>query len=222
MSRLDVILNGYLLDAYSIPATRIFVQPIKLDPPLLVLQPEGGCWLRLARVCYTDGIQVLDLQGRGALRCPFSKGLCLAVVEGIVQIDVGIRCRNPITEALCEDLLLLHLVLHHCHDLVGEMAFLLVCGLLLHLFLHVRYAIANHILGLHFYFLRHFDGHFQGVALSPPLMSFARDRYEYLLFLVSGRGLHRLVFLPDKLGHLIVLVWVSAVIIHLRFKLVWI
>lgn len=92
MSRLDVILNGYLLDAYSIPATRIFVQPIKLDPPLLVLQPEGGCWLRLARVCYTDGVQVLDLQGRGALRCPFSKGLCLAVVEGIVQIDVGIRC----------------------------------------------------------------------------------------------------------------------------------
>lgn len=51
-------------------------------------------------------------------------------------------------------------------------------------------------------------------------MRFARDRYEYLLFVVFGLGLHRLVFSPDELGHFIVLVWVSTVIIHLSLKLV--
>lgn len=51
-------------------------------------------------------------------------------------------------------------------------------------------------------------------------MSFARNRYEYLLFLIFGLGLHRLVFFPDQLGHFIVLVWVSTVVIQLRFKLV--
>ena len=76
---------------------------------------------------YPDRIQVLDLQGRGALCRSFTKSICLAVVERVVQIDVGLGRRNPITEALREDLLLLHLVLHHCHDLVGEMTFLVVC-----------------------------------------------------------------------------------------------
>lgn len=127
MSGLDVILNGYLLDAYSISTTRIFLQQVKLEPPLLILQAEGGRWLRLPWVRYPDWIQVLDLQGRGALCRRSTKRIRLAVVERIVQIDIGLRCRNPITEALREDLLLLHLVLHHCHDLVREMTFLLVC-----------------------------------------------------------------------------------------------